>query len=325
MTQPEIIKGKGFEKVDRQKFGHEHLLGTKNLSKDEIEIILDLADYYADRLDDKAFKPDILRGNIILSLFFEDSTRTRTSFEMAAKRLGAEWINIDIAHSSVKKGESLLDTVLTLDAMLRPDAIIMRHSEFAAPDFIAGHVNCPVVNAGDSWREHPTQALLDALTIRRHKGKIEGLNIAICGDVAHSRVASSNMDTLVKLGANVRVIAPPLLMPKKLPHDSIQMFTSMEEGLKDCDIVMMLRLQKERMEEAEIPSEESFFADYGLTLERLDMAKPDALVMHPGPMNRNVEIADEVADDPQRSLILSQVRNGVPTRMAVLDLLLKRV
>ncbi len=312
-----------FQKVDRSRFGHHHLIGIDQLSAEEINIILDLADYYADRLDEKSFKPDILRGDIVLSLFFEDSTRTRTSFEVAAKRLGAEWVNIDISHSSVNKGESLLDTVQTLYAMLRPDAIIMRHSEYGAPDFISGRVSCPVVNAGDSWREHPTQALLDALTIRRTKGDLEKLTVAICGDVAHSRVAASNIILLRKLGAQVRVVAPPALMPQKFPADGIEHFETMEDGLPGCDIVMMLRLQKERMESGAIPSEQAYFKEFGLTADRLTLAGPDALVMHPGPMNRNVEIADDVADHPQRSLILQQVRNGVPTRMAVLDLLLK--
>lgn len=314
---------KPFEKVDRSLFRHDHLIGIEQLSVEEIEIILQLAHYYADRLDDKSFKPDILRGDIVLSLFFEDSTRTRTSFEVAAKRLGADWVNIDIDTSSVKKGESLLDTVLTLQAISRPDAIIIRHNEYGAPDFIAGHVGCPVINAGDSWREHPTQALLDALTIQQHKGDIKDLNIAICGDIAHSRVAASNMILLTKMGANVRIIAPPNLMPDELPVGGVAKFKSMEDGLADCDVVMMLRLQKERMDEGTISSEESYFAEFGLTLERLNLARPDALVMHPGPMNRNVEIADEVADDPERSLVLTQVRNGVPVRMAVLDLLLK--
>jgi aspartate carbamoyltransferase catalytic subunit len=314
---------KPFEKVDRAQFSHKSLLGIDQLSADEINIILDLADYYADRLDEKAFKPDILRGNVILSLFFEDSTRTRTSFEMAAKRLGADWVNIDIAHSSVKKGESLLDTVLTLDAMLRPDALIMRHGDKGAPEFISEKVDCPIINAGDAGREHPTQALLDALTIMRNKGPLKDLNIAICGDIAHSRVANSNMILLTKLGANVRVVAPDALMPKELPIGGVAKFKNMDEGLKDCDIVMMLRLQKERMHEGLVGSEEAYFAEFGLTKTRLAAAKPDALVMHPGPMNRNVEIADDVADDTDRSLILSQVRNGAPTRMAVLDLLMK--
>ncbi len=314
---------KPFQKVDRSRFRHEHLIGIDQLSAEEIGIILALADYYADRLDEKSFKPDILRGALVMSLFFEDSTRTRTSFEVAAKRLGADWVNINIETSSVKKGESLLDTVQTLYTIARPDAIIVRHKEYGAPRFIAQHVSCPVINAGDSWREHPTQALLDALTIRRHKGDLKDLTVAICGDIAHSRVAASNMILLTKMGANVRIIAPPLLMPEKLPVNGVAKFTSMEEGLPGCDIVMALRLQKERMAEGTIASEQAYFKEFGLTPERLALAKQGALVMHPGPMNRNVEIADEVADDPERSLILHQVRNGVPTRMAVLDLLLK--
>lgn len=309
-------------KRKEERFSQNHLLGIDHLSVEDIHAILDLADYYTDNLDERAFKPDILRGAVILTLFFEDSTRTRTSFEMAAKRLGADVVNIDIDTSSVKKGESLLDTVLTLDAMLRPDAIVVRHNEYGAPNFISSHVECPVINAGDSWRAHPTQALLDALTIRRRKKTLEGLNVAICGDIAHSRVANSNMTLLAKMGAHVRGIAPEALTPQKLPDESIEIFSNMEEGLKDCDIVMMLRLQKERMEKGLIESEQSYFHHYGLSVEKLEFAKPDALVMHPGPMNRGIEISDEVADDPERSLILEQVRNGVPTRMAVLELLL---
>lgn len=305
-------------------FAQDHLIGIDHLSKADIETILARADHYADHLDDKSFKPDILRGMIVLNLFFENSTRTRVSFEVAAKRLGADVVNIDIGTSSVKKGESLLDTVLTLTTMLRPDAIIIRHSEYNAPGYIAKHVDCPVINAGDSWREHPTQALLDALTIRRRKGKLEGLNIAICGDIAHSRVANSNMILLSRMGANVRVVAPPALMPQKFPADNIQSFESMETGLPGCDIVMMLRLQKERMVAGLIDSEQDYFRAYGLTEERLALAKPDAYIMHPGPMNRNVEIADDVADHKDRSLILEQVRNGVPTRMAVMELLMTR-
>lgn len=310
------------QKRKEVRFSQSHLLGIDHLSVDDINAVLDLANYYTDNLDERAFKPDILRGAVILTLFFEDSTRTRTSFEMAAKRLGADVVNIDIDTSSIKKGESLLDTVLTLDSMLRPDAIVVRHNEYGAPNFISQHVECPVVNAGDSWRAHPTQALLDALTIRRRKGQIEGLKVAICGDIAHSRVANSNMTLLAKMGAQVHAIAPEALIPQKLPDESIKVFTSMEEGLKDCDIVMMLRLQKERMQRGLIESEQEYFRLFGLTSEKLAFAKPEALVMHPGPMNRGIEISDEVADDPKRSLILEQVRNGVPTRMAVLDLLL---
>ena len=313
---------KPFQKVDRSKFGHKHLLGISDLSREEIEIILDLANYYADNLDNRAFKPDILRGAIVLTLFFEDSTRTRTSFEVAAKRLGAEVVNLDMKSSAESKGETFMDTILTLNAMLHPDAIVVRHKEYGAPAFIASRVPCPVLNAGDSWHEHPTQALLDALTIRRRLGKIEGLKVAICGDVSHSRVAASNIDLLTKLGATVNIVAPPALLPEKL-KDGVQAFDSMEAGLKECDVVMMLRNQYERMEAGLIKSEADFFDQYGLDKEKLAYAKPDALIMHPGPMNRGVEISDDVADDPNRSMILEQVRNGVPTRMAVLDLLLK--
>lgn len=312
------------KKVDRRAFKQKHLIGIEELSLDEINIILDLADYYADRLDEKEFKPDILRGAIILTLFFEDSTRTRTSFEMAAKRLGADVVNMDVRTSSVNKGESLLDTIQTLNAMLRPDAIILRHNEFGAPKFVSTIVDCPVINAGDSWHEHPTQALLDALTIRRRVGKIDGLTVAICGDIAHSRVATSNMILLTRLGARVRVVAPSALLPEKFPVTDIETFDRMDTGLKGCDVVMMLRNQKERMAAGLITSEDAFFKEYGLTHEKLAFAKPGAVVMHPGPMNRGVEIAGDVADDPARSLILEQVRNGVPTRMAVMDILLKR-
>jgi aspartate carbamoyltransferase catalytic subunit len=314
---------KSFKKVDRSAFRHDDLIGIEALSPSEIEIILDLADYYADRLDEREFKPDILRHGIVLTLFFEDSTRTRVSFEMAAKRLGADTINMDIRTSSMTKGESLTDTIKTLVAGIGPDAIVVRHSEYGAPGFIANLVDCPVINAGDSYREHPTQALLDALTIRRHFGKLQGLRVAICGDIAHSRVANTNMILLRKMGVEVHVVAPPYLKPEKFPADGVKAFDNMKEGLKDCDVVMMLRNQKERMQAGLIASDEEFFRDYGLTYEKLAFAKPHTVVMHPGPMNRGVEIDGDVADDKDRSLILEQVKNGVPTRMAVLDLLLK--
>jgi aspartate carbamoyltransferase catalytic subunit len=314
---------KSFQKVNRDAFTHSHLIGIESLSAAEIEIALDLADYYADRLDEREFKPDILRGAVILTLFFEDSTRTRLSFEMAAKRLGADVVNMDVGTSSVSKGESLTDTIHTLHAMLRPDAIVIRHSEYNAPQFISKLVDCPVINAGDSYHEHPTQALLDALTIRRHFGKLKSLCVAICGDIAHSRVATSNMYLLTKMGADVRVVAPPMLKPEKFPVANIKAFDTMKEGLEGCDVVMMLRNQKERMKSGLIESEGAFFRDYGLTYEKLGYAKPTAVVMHPGPMNRGVEIDGDVADDKERSLILEKVRNGVPTRMAVMDLLLK--
>lgn len=316
-----------FTKVDRDAFTHKHLIGIETLSAEEINIILDLADYYAERLDDRAFKPNILQDQIVLTLFFEDSTRTRTSFEMAAKRLGADVVNIDLRTSSLNKGESLTDTIQTLHSMLRPDAIIVRHSEYGAPTFISKIVDCPVINAGDSWHEHPTQALLDALTMRRHFGDIKGKKIAICGDIAHSRVAASNIVLLTKLEAEVHIVAPPALMPEKFPTgantDYIKKYDNLAKGITDCDVVMMLRNQMERMQAGLIESEEAFFEEYGLTTEKLAFAKKGALVMHPGPMNRGVEIADDVADHPTQSLILEQVRNGVPTRMAVMDILMK--
>ncbi len=302
-------------------FAPNHLLGISDLSKDDILGLLDRADDYANRLLKGNFQSDLLRGKVILTLFFEDSTRTRTSFELAAKRLGAEVIHWDAKSSSLSKGETFLDTIQTLGAM-KPDTIIVRHSEYGAPVTISALVDCPVINAGDSWREHPTQALLDALTIRRHFGTLDGLRVAICGDIAHSRVASSNMILLRTLGVEVRTVAPPALKPQKFPAEGITAFDTMKEGLEGCDVVMMLRNQKERMQSGLIESDDSFFAQYGLTHDTLAYAKPTAMVMHPGPMNRGVEIAGELADDAKRSLILKQVQNGVPTRMAVMDLLL---
>jgi aspartate carbamoyltransferase catalytic subunit len=298
-----------------------HLTGINHLSDGEIHHLLDHAQKFSALLDKRKSISPSLAGKTVFTMFFENSTRTRLSFEMAAHKLGATVINWDIETSSLKKGETFLDTILTVYAM-KPDAVIVRHSEFGAPEFMAKHMGCPIINAGDSWREHPTQALLDALTIRQHKGPIEGLTISICGDVAHSRVASSNMILLSRLGAKLRVIAPGFLMPQKFPVEGVETFTAMEDGLPGSDIIMMLRNQKERMDPSRIPGDTAFFAQYGLTRERLDLAGPKALVMHPGPMNRNVEIADDVADDKGRSLILKQVTNGIPTRMAVLDYLL---
>lgn len=299
----------------------EHLLGIDDLSPEQIQDILNRADYYAKALDSGRWDQDRLRGKIILTLFFENSTRTLTSFDMAAKRLGADVVNWNAEVSSLSKDESFTDTIDTLSAM-EPDAIIIRHSEYGAPGFVASRVNCPVVNAGDSWREHPSQALLDALTILQEKDRLEGQTVAICGDVAHSRVASSNARLLTKMGANVRFVAPEFLMPQKLPCEGISCFDTLEEGIKDADVVMMLRIQKERMDRGSIPSDAAYFNNYGLTHERLQYAKPDALVMHPGPMNRGVEIADDVADDPMRSLMKKQVSNGIPTRMAILDMVI---
>jgi aspartate carbamoyltransferase catalytic subunit len=298
-----------------------HLLGIDHA--DDIKSVLDRAAYYASGLESGKWDKDRLKNKIILTLFFENSTRTLTSFDIAAKRLGAEVVVWHPKISSVHKNENFADTIDTL-AQMNPDAIIMRHSEYGAPSYVAGRVQCPVINGGDSWREHPTQALLDALTMIQAKGSLDGLKVAICGDIAHSRVANSNALLLKKMGADVRFVAPEYLMPQKYPVDGIAKFTSLEEGLVGCDVVMMLRIQKERMEMSLIPDNETYYKEYGLTPERLKLAKPDAIVMHPGPMNRGVEIADEVADDPQHSYIRKQVANGIPTRMAVLDLLVSQ-
>ncbi len=298
-----------------------HLLGIDELSTNDIQTIIDRAEHYAKSLENGgSYYNNILSNKIVLTLFFESSTRTLTSFDIAAKRLGADVVNWNAELSALKKDESFSDTIDTLSAM-RPDAIIIRHSEYGAPEFVANRVDCPVVNAGDSWREHPSQALLDALTIIQEKGQLEGLTVAICGDVAHSRVASSNAKLLTKMGANVRFVAPAMLMPQKLPCEGIVCFEDLEEGIKGADVVMMLRIQKERMDRGSIPSDAAYFNNHGLTMERLKSAKLDAIIMHPGPMNRGVEIADEVADDPTRSMMKRQVANGIPTRMAILDLL----
>ncbi len=298
-----------------------HLTGIDRLEPGDRDAILHLAQDYADRLAAGESVAPVLRGRIVLHMFFENSTRTSTSFEIAAKRLGADVVAWAPETSSLSKGESFADTVSTLNAM-RPDAVVIRHKEFGAPEFVANNVACPVINAGDSWREHPTQALLDALTLRQHFGDLKGRTIAICGDIAHSRVAASGIRLLSQMGMTVRVIAPKLLLPPKFPVP-VQAFETLEDGLKGCDAVMMLRLQKERMQEGLIGSDAEFFRLYGLTQERLARANKGAVVLHPGPMNRNVEIADDVADDPERSLILKQVENGVPVRMAVLDLLMQ--
>ena len=313
---------KSFEKVDRSAFDNTHLLGIEDLSVDEINIILDLADYYADQLDEPRFKSDILSNQVVMTLFFEDSTRTRTSFEMAGKRLGADVINIDVRTSSLNKGESFSDTIKTLNA-IGPDSIVVRHSEYGAPKTVSTLVDCPVINAGDSWREHPTQALLDALTIRRRLGTIEGKTIAMIGDIAHSRVANSNMLLFSKLGAKIHVIAPEVLMPEKFPADNIDKFFSLEDGLQNVDIVISDRIYLERMEATPIKSEQAYFEEYGLTKEKLAYANDNVVILAPGPIIRGVQLSDDVADDKESSLILEQVRNGVPTRMAIMDLLMK--
>ncbi|MCB1531851.1 MAG: aspartate carbamoyltransferase catalytic subunit [Alphaproteobacteria bacterium] len=298
----------------------DHLLGIDHLDIDEITQVLDRAQHYAAALKKGEWDKERLKNKIILTLFYENSTRTLTSFDIAAKRLGADVVVWHPKISSVHKNESFSDTIDTL-AEMEPDAIVIRHSEFGAPGFVAGRVRCPVINGGDSWREHPTQAFLDALTMIQEKKTLEGLNVAICGDIAHSRVANSNMLLLDKMGAQVNIIAPESLMPDKLPIGSAKKFTSLEDGIKGCDVVMMLRIQKERMESSLIPDMAAYHNEFGLTHEKLKHAKSDAIVMHPGPMNRGVEIDDDVADDPKRSMIKRQVANGIPARMAVLDLL----
>jgi len=297
-----------------------HLLGIEGLSASEITGLLDLAEEYVklNRAADK--KAATLRGRTQINLFFENSTRTQSSFELAGKRLGADVLNMAVKNSSVAKGETLLDTAATLNAM-RPDLLIVRHQDSGAVELLSRKVDCCVVNAGDGSHEHPTQALLDALTIRRRGRKFEGLVVAICGDIAHSRVARSNIHLLSRMGARVRLIAPRTLLPADADRFGCEIFTDMREGLKGVDIVMMLRLQLERMTSALVPSTREYFHFYGLDREKLNLAKPGALVMHPGPMNRGVEIDSDVADDLEVSVIQEQVENGVAIRMAVLDAL----
>ncbi|OFW86981.1 MAG: aspartate carbamoyltransferase [Alphaproteobacteria bacterium RIFCSPHIGHO2_02_FULL_46_13] len=302
-----------------------HTLSVKNLldipplSVEDINLILARAAFFKKALADKTV-PQTLDGKVVLTLFTENSTRTRNSFEMAVLRLGGKLMNWDEKVSSAQKGETFSDTLRFLNGY-QPDAIVMRHHEYNAPHYVQSLVDCPVINAGDSYREHPTQALLDALTITEYKGKINGLTIAIIGDLAHSRVANSNVALLTKLGANIHLIAPKNLQPTKIPS-SVKVFDTLEEGLKGCDVVYVLRIQKERMDASAIPDDTAYYHAYGLTPERLAIAKRDAIVMHPGPMNRGVEISDDVADDPTQSVIFKQGANGVPVRMAVLDLLI---
>jgi aspartate carbamoyltransferase catalytic subunit len=300
-------------------FPHRHLLGIEGLSPAEITALLDLADSEVAVSRQVEKKKAVLRGRTQINLFFEASTRTQSSFEIAGKRLGADVMNMAVGASSVKKGETLIDTAITLNAM-RPDILVVRHHAAGAVELLAHKMTCSVVNAGDGPHEHPTQALLDALTIRRHKGAIAGLTVAICGDIAHSRVARSNILLLNALGASVRVIGPSTLLPAGIARLGVEPFTDMRRGLAGADIVMMLRLQRERMDGSFVPSVREYFHFFGLDAEKLAWAKPDALVMHPGPMNRGVEIDSAVADGPQ-SLIREQVEMGVAVRMAVLEAL----
>ena len=304
--------------LDNTHFPHRHLLGIEGLSPDVITLLLDRSESYVEQNRQADKKKSLLRGRTIINLFFEASTRTLTSFELAGKRLGGDVINMSIAHSSIKKGETLIDTAMTLNAM-HPDVLVVRHSESGAVKLLSEKVNCAVINGGDGSHAHPTQALLDALTIRRRKGAISGLLVAICGDIAHSRVARSNIHLLSTMGARVRLIAPKTLIPPAIERLGVEVFHDMNEGLKDCDIVMMLRLQTERMHSNYFPSIREYFHFFGLDYDKLSNAKPDALVMHPGPMNRGVEIDSVVADDIGRSAIREQVEMGVAVRMACLE------
>jgi aspartate carbamoyltransferase catalytic subunit len=304
-------------------FPHRHLLGIEGLSAQDISFLLDLAEAAIEvsRLVEK--KRSSLRGRTLINLFFEASTRTQASFELAGKRLGADVMNMSVATSSMRKGETLIDTAMTLNAM-RPDIIVVRHAQAGAVHLLAKKVDCAVVNAGDGAHEHPTQALLDALTIRRNKGRIEGLTVAICGDILHSRVARSNILLLSALGARVRVAGPSTLLPAGIERMGVEVFRDMRAGLEDADIVMMLRLQRERMQGGYVPSAKEYFRFFGLDEAKLCYAKPDALVMHPGPINRGVEIDSAVADGPS-SLIREQVEMGVAVRIAVLEALAQQL
>ena len=311
-SSPTIIPG----------FSRRHLLTCEGLTALEITWLLDLADKAADTNRQIHKKSDVLSGRTLINLFFEASTRTQSSFELAGKRLGADVMNMNVSASSVQKGETLIDTAMTLNAM-RPDIIVVRHHAAGAVELLSQKVDCSVINAGDGAHQHPTQALLDALTIRRAKGRVAGLVVAICGDILHSRVARSNIDVLNALGARVRIIAPSTLLPPNAARFG-EVFTDMWAGIEGADVVMMLRLQNERMQGSYIPSSREFFHFFGLDQEKLDLAKPDALIMHPGPMNRGVEIASTIADH-SRSVIREQVEMGVAVRMAVLQALARNL
>ncbi len=305
-------------------YPRKHLLAIEGLEPPHIADLLDLAESYALLNRSGKTQRDLLKGRTLINLFFEDSTRTRTSFELAGKRLGADVINMSVSTSSVNKGETLLDTASTLNAM-HCDLLVVRHGQSGAPSLLSQKVDAAVINAGDGTHEHPTQALLDALTIRRHKGRLEGLIVAICGDIAHSRVARSNMHLLTTMGSRVRVVGPPTLIPAEAARLGVEVFHDMKAGLAGADVVMMLRLQRERMSGGMVPSAREFFRFYGLDAEKLACAKPDSIVMHPGPMNRGVEIDSAIADHPTRSVIGEQVEMGVACRMAVLDVLSRQL
>jgi aspartate carbamoyltransferase catalytic subunit len=301
-------------------FRARHLLGIDHLAPDDIRAVLDLSERYVDLNRRTIKRTDVLAGMTQINMFFEASTRTQASFELAGKRLGADVMTMSVAQSSVRKGETLIDTAMTLNAM-QPDLLVVRHPSSGAVNLLASKVTCAVLNAGDGRHEHPTQALLDALTIRRAKGRIQRLTVAICGDIAHSRVARSNLILLGKMENRIRLIAPATLMPAGVAEFGCEVFDDMAEGLKGADVVMMLRLQRERMDGGFIPSEREYYHRYGLDAEKLAHARPDAIVMHPGPMNRGVEIDGTLADDINRSVIQDQVEMGVAVRMACMDLL----
>ena len=301
------------------KISQKHLLGIQDLSISDVKLILDEAKKFISLNKSKNKKLDILRGKTQINLFFEPSTRTQSSFELAGKRLGADVMSMNITNSAIKKGETLIDTAMTLNAM-HPDIIVVRHQDSGASNLLSQKVNCSVLNAGDGRREHPTQALLDALTIIEKKKKIEGLRIAICGDILHSRVARSNIFLLNMLGAEVNIVAPTNLMPKDIEKFGVKTFSNMKEGVKDCEIVMMLRLQNERMSSSFLSSNREYYEYYGLTPDKLEKAKKDAIIMHPGPMNRGIEIDTKLADDINKSVIKEQVELGVAVRMACLKI-----
>lgn len=305
-------------------FHAQHLLGIEHLSPLEITTVLDLAERYVDLNRRTVKSSDVLAGMTQINIFFENSTRTQSSFELAGMRLGADVMSMDTAHSSLKKGETLIDTAMTLNAM-HPDLLVMRHHSSGAVHLLAEKVDCAVLNAGDGQHEHPTQALLDALTIRRAKGRLDGLVIAICGDIAHSRVARSNLILLGKMQNRLRLVGPPTLIPASFHDVGCEVYEDMREGLRDADVVMMLRLQKERMHGGFVPSMREYYYRYGLNNEKLGVAKADAIVMHPGPMNRGIEIDGELADDIHRSVIQEQVEMGVAVRMACMDLLARNL
>ena len=301
------------------KISKKHLLGIQDLTVSDVNLILSESKKFISFNKSKNKKVDILKGKTQINLFFEPSTRTQSSFELAGKRLGADVMSMNINNSAIKKGETLIDTAMTLNAM-HPDIIVVRHQDSGASNLLSQKVNCSVLNAGDGRREHPTQALLDALTIIEKKKKIEGLRIAICGDILHSRVARSNIFLLNMLGAEVNIVAPTNLMPKDIEKFGVKTFSNMKEGVKDCDIVMMLRLQNERMSSSFLSSNREYYEYYGLTPDKLEKAKKDAIIMHPGPMNRGIEIDTKLADDINKSVIKEQVELGVAVRMACLKI-----